>query len=195
MIGVIKIKNWREASSVKDSLIRWAFRGHANKTWSLKSSIERITEQNGGDLHWLHNREFWILRQFQRRAHILISSPPPVENSLEWLALIQHYGGPTRLLDFTYSFYVAAFFAMEHANSDSAVWAIDLSKIEDKYGHYKEPETIDHVNRKNIAMAEHSIDVEDTELGIINVEPDRLNERMSIQKGLFLFPKTLVPLS
>jgi hypothetical protein len=191
MIGVVEINNWRDAASIGNSLIRWAFRGQSNKSWTLKSSIERITERNGGELDNLHNREFWILRQFQRRAHILINSPPSTENSIEWLSIIQHFGGPTRLLDFTHSFYIAAFFAMEQANSDSAFWAIDLGRIEEKNGSREEDETIDHSNRRFIKIAERSIERDDSKLWVINVEPDRLNERMAIQKGLFLFPKKI----
>jgi hypothetical protein len=44
--------------------------------------------------------------------------------------LIQHHGGPTRLLDFTHSFYVAAFFALERATEDVAVWAVNLDRLE-----------------------------------------------------------------
>jgi hypothetical protein len=38
---------------------------------------------------------------------------------------MQHHGAPTRLLDFSYSIYVATYFAAENAKGDSAVWAID----------------------------------------------------------------------
>ena len=41
------------------------------------------------------------------------------DNRLEWLALMQHYGAPTRLLDFTRSPYVACFFALEELKKRS----------------------------------------------------------------------------
>jgi hypothetical protein len=37
---------------------------------------------------------------------------------------MQHHGAPTRLLDFMYSIYLAAYFTLEHAEGDSVVWAI-----------------------------------------------------------------------
>jgi hypothetical protein len=42
---------------------------------------------------------------------------------------MQHHGAPTRLLDLTWSPYVAAFFALERATNDAAVWAFNLPLI------------------------------------------------------------------
>lgn len=72
----------------------------------------------------LRNREIVLLNNFQRRAHHYIDDPPELDDRLEWLALMQHHGAPTRLLDFSHSFYVAAFFSMESAEQDAAVWAL-----------------------------------------------------------------------
>ena len=62
-----------------------------------------------------------LVHDFRRRAHHYIQSPPSPDEHLEWLALVQHHGGPTRLLDFTKSFYVASFFAVETAHEDACV--------------------------------------------------------------------------
>ena len=59
----------------------------------------------------------------------------------EWLALMRHHGAPTRLLDFTYSPYVAAYFAFEDAEPrDSvAIWAVNTSWCAEA-SRYKYPE-------------------------------------------------------
>ena len=55
-------------------------------------------------------------------------------DKLSWLATMQHHSVPTRLLDFTYSPYVALYFALRHSSergrsSSPAIWAIDASAV------------------------------------------------------------------
>ena len=42
---------------------------------------------------------------------------------------MQHHGAPTRLLDFTWSPYVAAFFALVHTTKQAAVWAVNPKRL------------------------------------------------------------------
>ena len=43
--------------------------------------------------------------------------------------MMQHHGAPTRLIDFTKSPYVAAFFALENARDDAAVFALNTPHL------------------------------------------------------------------
>lgn len=56
------------------------------------------------------------------------------EDVIEWLALMQHFGAPTRLLDFTQSPYVATYFAVEDATEDSVIWAVNESWVRNQAG-------------------------------------------------------------
>lgn len=55
-----------------------------------------------------------LIRLFQRKAHHYFGPGhiPEWANKIEWLALMQHYGAPTRLLDWFYPFWNAVFFAV-----------------------------------------------------------------------------------
>ena len=59
---------------------------------------------------------------------MFLPDAPNEDKWMEWRALIRHYGGPARLLDWTYSFFVAVFLAMQEAKDDEhcAVWAYNV---------------------------------------------------------------------
>jgi hypothetical protein len=79
------------------------------------------------------NLEMQILREFLRRINNYQEHFRSTD-TLECLSFIQHFGGPTRLLDWTYSFYIAAFFALSSATLDSqaAIWCF-RSTVWDDY--------------------------------------------------------------
>ena len=65
-----------------------------------------------------------------RNAHAYLEAHHMPRDTVEWMALMQHHGAPTRLLDWSTSPYVAAFFALEEAvdpTATCAIWAIDAA--------------------------------------------------------------------
>src|SRR5690349_20723990 len=105
----------------------WIFRGHRSVDWPLATSFERELKSFQLPRKSWSKLEGGLLRAFQRRAHHYLADTPEKDSWLEWLSLMRHYGAPTRLLDWTYSYYVAAFFALERADRSCAVWAMDAA--------------------------------------------------------------------
>ena len=75
-----------------------------------------------------------MLEEFKSRAHQYLPANAIPSSDFEWLALMQHHLGQTRLLDWTFSPYVAAFFALDEVRPTEveycAVWAIALDIFE-----------------------------------------------------------------
>jgi hypothetical protein len=86
--------------------------------------------------------EWELLSEFRHQAPPFAGKLP--EQDLELLFLMQHYGVPTRLLDWTENPFVALFFALENAlqagssEHDAAIWILNPSKLNEQATSHRE---------------------------------------------------------
>jgi hypothetical protein len=102
------------------------FRGHANSEWRLTPKLYRDGVPDRG----IRVVEDEIRQEFLMRGPSLGSERP--QNSWEWYFLMQHYGAPTRLLDWTEAALIALYFAIRNnrdkkksEQSNATVWALN----------------------------------------------------------------------
>ena len=113
----------------------WHFRG-VLENWPLETALERAGRHWRIPMSDLPQIEKAMLREFKRAYPPDASALAPDDNdTLAWLALMQHHGAPTRLLDWTYSPFVAAFFALDallncgEGERKAAVWALSYDPL------------------------------------------------------------------
>lgn len=182
----IDLESWKELIQKESFFPGYTFRGQSSASWDLSTNFERtICSPNNV---FPANREAWILTQFKRRAHNVVKSPPEFSDNIEWLSIIQHHGGPTRLLDFTHSVFVALYFACEDFNTDGALWMVNRFKLFSLNVDWSGNKNVWDVQLEANNIAEQYIGKETKDIGVLPIEPIRLNERMSLQQGAFLMP-------
>ncbi|HEY6759807.1 MAG TPA: FRG domain-containing protein [Baekduia sp.] len=97
------------------------FRGLARRDFSNVTSLARLD----GDYPALERH---LLRNFRKYAHQRAPGP----TTWDWLALGQHHGLPTRLLDWTFSPLVALHFATATwPEQDAVLWSVDCARLHD----------------------------------------------------------------
>lgn len=92
------------------------YRGEESTEFVLRSRYGRLQVTNPENDK---ASEQAMLREFKRRASAMIQNPP--NNDWEWLALAQHFGMSTRLLDWTENPLIAGYFATQRNNGTGAV--------------------------------------------------------------------------
>ena len=103
------------------------FRGQSNEAWPLSPTIWRSA------YNYTPADERWFIHEFRARASTRHSVEIDYEDQPKWLSTMQHYGLPTRLLDWSRSPLVALFFAIGTLASDhslqtppdAALWILD----------------------------------------------------------------------
>lgn len=127
----IRVNSWNELQdelfkeSWSHSIHRYrsheAYRGLSSSEYILDTSLSRL----GGDYAKLERH---LLRNFRKYAHRKVVEK---DSLWHWLSLAQHHGLPTRLLDWTYSPFVAMHFAtadLEKFDKDGVIIAVDYVK-------------------------------------------------------------------
>ena len=129
----IRVESWAEVNEVLFDepphphigryRSNFAFRGAADARYDLSTTLMRQVGDQG-------RLESHIIRSFQKYAHLEMHEESSIWN---WLSLAQHHGLPTRLLDWTYSPWVALHFATnKHFDCDGAIWCVNFAETNEQ---------------------------------------------------------------
>jgi FRG domain-containing protein len=198
-------KNWNDIADTlfKDSWSEklrrfrsdFAFRGMSSTEYDLQTSLQRLIG-DGTALQTLNSTpqklEKAIFRNFRKYAH---RDASPGDSVWSWLAVAQHHGLPTRLLDWTISPYIGLYFATDEIDKhhlDGVVWALNFREAK-KYLPKEIPELLqqEHAFFFDVptlgALAKGLVEFDglSKEPFPVMFEPPALDDRIVSQAGLF----------
>lgn len=122
-----------------------------------------------------------FLKEFKINSYNYLDNPLDIKNEGEWMIMAQHYGIPTKLLDFTFSHMISLMFAVEKSfngcdSCNAEVWFLNPTKLNLKYA--KRDEILNLNDIKIETIENYS--------GPIAVKGRKLNSRINSQNGLFV---------
>lgn len=205
-----QIEEWRKRCScmTPGPECYWIFRGD-NSQAALATKLEQAFADYAVPESKMRQYEMEMIREFQRKGGLYLEREPDKDDALEWLAIMRHHGAPTRLIDWTYSFYVAVHFALAN-DLEGAVWAFNAAKVNrpetvrTAISNYGGDDLLSRLQRRlsgmdnvltirqqwdkldDLAIASYLLLTERPVPLVFAVNPFRLNRRLIIQQALFL---------
>ncbi len=173
----INKRTWNAAKQYLINLCKesshWIFRGQSNPDWEVTSTIERELRYSDQENSSIENK---LISEFKRAAPNYLNQNQIPAKLVEWMALMQHYGAPTRLVDFTKSPYIATFFAFENIFENYkyvTVWAVESYKLKQLANEVYIDDDVPQLMKNNKYL-------------VYPIEPFIMNERFEKQQGTFL---------
>jgi hypothetical protein len=186
----LQIESWSQFVELGAELDGWAFRGHRDAYWPLYSSLSRHLQNFVPDRGSWQGREKRAIRIFRRKAHNYLSDESVLAEDLRCAALMQHHGAPTRLLDFTKSPFVAAFFALERAVGTAAVYALNTPVLWNAAPSEHPGLTRERIDPRDAGNFELYF-IQNTHEVVWIGEPMQMDRRLVAQSGMFAVPGVL----
>lgn len=192
------VNNLENASNLQTI---WVYRGQL-AVYDLKTKLERECGKSGIKLADARKIEYMIIREF-RRLYKGEDLQDVLGDTLYCMSLLQHFGAPTRLLDFTYSKYVAIYFGLKAAYDSIkkqngkkysfALWCIDgidMNMRAEKYFaksglryYYQGRWSIEDRNDKSFEpLYLKNYDV------VVSENPAKIHDRLHWQQGVLFCP-------
>ncbi|MDQ9171884.1 FRG domain-containing protein [Oxalobacteraceae bacterium R-40] len=182
----------REVRALPPTRQNWLFRGQADADWRLEPSVHR---------GYSPQQERYLTNEFRVRASGRHSACPTNTDFPGWLALMQHYGLPTRLLDWSYSPLVAAFFAVHpdyaksdlHTGRNACIWALDPACLNESQGFEPLIFPLDAVSYEPLIIPAFKNRHEPNAVGVaMALEHDA---RIQLQQGAFTIHSIRTPIN
>lgn len=214
-------ENYTSSKILINDLIRltrsdqYIFRGISRRS-ELNPSICRKYDRETQTLVNLKDQEFALLHAFRQQASNLLSG---TMETLDYVACAQHYGIPTRLIDWTYNPFTALYFALsENKQPDDGYYELfvlplkeqilihrcysqtkreaDTEFIEEYAGFLNQlrdkAQFISLVQQQNAALHALNIEADDPQpQGLIIYNGSSSNARLIAQAGLFSIPSSI----
>lgn len=160
---------------------RYWFRGQSRSEWALTPSALRHSEPDS------RQAALNLIRDFQRVAETKLDRLPAYEEKLKWMQLAQHYGVPTRLLDWTESALFALFFAVyQHSQAHGVVWMLRPTDIKRIPGQPKTSSLDAHLQER-VLEGYFNLGANERKNGrpTIAIRPVWNSARLMVQRGTF----------
>ena len=183
----------RKLSSISD---KWVYKG-LDQNYNLATTLDRAREYFDIDGSEIPGIEEQMIRNFRRRIQEE-RNDELIKDRLYCMSLMQHHGSPTRLMDFTWSPYIGAFFAIDTSTNPPyapeyvpVLWCINISWIEETIKKLVNNKVLrdrwcDKLRNDKTFISMYMS--KRTRKFVYLENPLRLNTRLVIQQGIFLVP-------